>query len=144
MDLNTLREIDKRHAKRIAEYLLKQIEIDDLLKTKLLETEKTLQQCVEYVKSQAAKQAEDNMAWISDDEVYGWVVDFYLDDSIEVKATSSTPEKKTNESYAQYAKRVQEHVHTPKDTPVEKKPTKKSATEEIQKKLYGEMDLFSL
>ena len=135
MDLKTLREIDKRHAKRIAEYLLKQIEIDDLLKTKLLETEKTLQQCVDYVKSQAAKQAEDNMAWISDDEVYGWVVDFYLDDNIKVENEIKAPATKPKETT----------TAEKKSQVIEKKPEyKKTTKEEIQKKLYGEIDLFSL
>lgn len=143
MDLELLKKIEKQQAKRIANFLLDRIKDDDLLKNKLLETDKTLEGCISYVRNQAQKQAEDNMAWIADDEVYGWVIDFYLDDNIkETKVPKNSSEAKdiNNSKTEKVIKPVKQEK--PKVEVASK--TKHSKEDEIKQKLYGEMDLFSL
>lgn len=93
MTIEQLKKQDKNYAKAIANYLIKRIETDQCLKEKIESTNKTLKGCVEYCKSEARKQAEDNCAMIPDDEVYEWVVHYFLEDSLneeDYKVTSST------------------------------------------------------
>lgn len=93
MTIEQLKKQDKNYAKAIANYLIKRIETDQCLKEKIESTNKTLKGCVEYCKSEARKQAEDNCAVIPDDEVYEWVVHYFLEDSLneeDYKVASST------------------------------------------------------
>ena len=57
MNLESLKKLDKKYAQVIANYLLERIETDECLRAKLEETNKTLKGCVDYVKSEAKKQA---------------------------------------------------------------------------------------
>lgn len=145
MDLETLKKIESKQIRIIGDFLIKRMQDDELLKTKLLETNKTLEGCLNYVKSQASKQAENNMAWIADDVVFGWVLDFYLDDSIEEKkipknSTEAISKNKTN--IEKVSKPVTQEKPKPEST--EPKPVKISKADQIKQKLYGEMDLFSI
>lgn len=83
MNLEQLKNLDKKYAQVIADYLLKRIETDECLNNKLLETNKTLKGCIAYVKSEARKQAEDSVAVLTDDEVFELVVHYYLEDSLD-------------------------------------------------------------
>lgn len=92
MTIEQLKQQDKRHAQKIAEYLLERIETDQPLKEKLETTNKTLKGCVAYCKQEARKQAEDNVAMITDEEVYEWVVHYFLEDSLDCEP-KATPKK---------------------------------------------------
>lgn len=97
MNLETLRNIvDKKYAQAIANYLLNRIETDECLKTKLEETNKTLKGCISYVKSEAKKQAEDNVAIIEDSQVYEWSVHYFLEDSLDFEPKEKANKKKND------------------------------------------------
>lgn len=82
MNIEQLKKQDKKHAQRIADYLLERIESDLPLREKLESTTKTLKGCVDYCKQQARKQAEDNCVMVTDEEVFEWCVHYFLEDSI--------------------------------------------------------------
>ena len=103
MNIEQLKKQDKKHAQRIADYLLERIETDLPLREKLESTTKTLKGCVDYCKDQARKHAEDGCAIITDDEVFEWCVHYFLEDSIkegEKNSTVSTNKTKDKESVA--------------------------------------------
>ena len=57
---------------------------------------KSLDKCIQYIKSQAKKQAKSGCAAIEDAVVYGWAVHYYQEDNIEVenvKAKVVTPKE---------------------------------------------------
>lgn len=91
MNLESLKNLDKKYAQAIANYLLGRIETDECLKDKLEETNKTLKGCVDYAKSEAKKQAEDGVAMIEDSQVYEWCVHYFLEDSLDFE-----PKEKEN------------------------------------------------
>ena len=112
MNLEDLRKLDKKYAQAIADYLLKRIESDECLKEKLETTTKTLKGCLAYVKSEAKKQAEDNVAVIMDSEVYEWAVHYFLEDSL-----NNEPKKETkveSKPKKEEAPKVEEPVQTEK------------------------------
>ena len=130
MDLQNLKKLDKKYAQVIADYLLQQIEDDKQLKEKLLTTDKTLQGCINYVKKEAKKQAEDGVAVILDAEVFGWAINYFIEDEVneENKPIEYNPEKyKSPQKYEE-------------NKNAEKKPKKK----EVEKKLYDQLSLFDL
>ena len=96
MNLESLKNLDKKYAQAIASYLLGRIETDECLRAKLEETNKTLKGCVDYVKSEAKKQAEDGVAMIEDNQVYDWCVHYFLEDNLdfEPKAKENKEDKK--------------------------------------------------
>lgn len=94
MKLEELKKQDKAYAKAIAGYLLNRMETDEPLRTKFLETQKTLVGCVEFIKTEAKKQAENNIAIIEDSQVYEWAVHYFLEDSINNESKAETKEKK--------------------------------------------------
>lgn len=148
MDLEALKKLDKKYAQAIANYLLNRIETDECLNNKLLETNKTLKGCVEYIKSEAKKQAEDNVAIIEDQQVYEWSVHYFLEDSLdcEPKAKPSKKKNKNDDEEEEETEKVvtlfgEEEVvkEKKKSTPKETK-TKK----DIEKKLVEQISLFDL
>ena len=51
-----------------------------------------MQGCINYVKKEAQKQAEDGVAVILDAEVFGWAIHYFLEDEVneEFKPTEYT------------------------------------------------------
>lgn len=143
MNLETLKQLDKKYAIAIADYLLKRIEEDQFLKEKLETTEKTLKGCVEYCKQEARKQAEDNVAIIKDDEVYEWCVHYFLEDSLncETKAQEkkTSSENKIEKKETNQPKEVADKENQSKEVAEENKKKKN-----IKNKLFDQLSLFDL
>lgn len=142
MDFEKLREIEKGQAKRIADYLLTRIETDQCLKEKLEETNKTLKGCIEYVKSEARKQAENGMAWVSDEEVWEWVVHYYLEDSLDFEPKAAAPKKEKEPKTKKVETLFGEEeivIEKKKATPKVEKPKK-----DIKEELENQLTLFDL
>lgn len=133
MDLQNLKKLDKKYAQVIADYLLQKIEDDKQLEEKLLTTDKTLQGCINYVKKEAQKQAEDGIAVILDAEVFGWAIHYFIEDEVneEDKPIEYNPEKNKAPQKDEEVKKIE----NPK-----KQPKKK----EVEKKLYDQLSLFDL
>lgn len=62
----------------------------EVLTEKINSGTKTLKQCVAYVTKCAKKQAVGGCAMVSDQEVFGWAIHFFEEDSI--KGENITPE----------------------------------------------------
>ena len=138
MNLEALKKIDKKYAQAIANYLLNRIETDECLKAKLEETNKTLKGCVEFVKKEAKKQAEDNVAIIEDQQVYEWAVHYFLEDSLDFEPKEKTIKKKNKNDDKEEEETEKDETLFCKDEP--QKYTKKS----IEKKLVDQISLFDL
>lgn len=93
MTLEQLKQQDKKHAQVIANYLIKRCEEDKYLENQILTTNKTLVGCIEYCKSQAKKQAENNVAMILDSEVFNWCVHYFLEDKLNSENKAKKAEK---------------------------------------------------
>lgn len=82
---------------------------------------KSLDKCIQYIKSQAQKQAKQGFAAIEDDVVYGWAVHYYQEDDIKVdekvKAKVVTPkaEKPKEAAKIQEIKPIKALVKSKKD-----------------------------
>ena len=139
MNLESLRNLDKKYAQAIANYLLGRIETDECLKAKLEETNKTLKGCVDYIKSEAKKQAEDGVAMIEDSQVYEWCVHYFLEDSLDFEAKEKENKKNDNEEKLEDTEKVdtlfgEEEVAKEKKKAKESKP-KKNIKEDFAKQL---------
>ena len=127
MTLEQLKKQDKKYAQVIADYLLKRIETDKCLEEKILTTQKTLIGCIDYCKEQAREQVEDGVAIITDEEVFGWSVHYFLEDTIE----ESLPTIK-----------ISEMIKPSVQSTIEKKETSKK--KEAKKVLAEQLSLFDL
>lgn len=132
MTIEQLKKQDKNYAIAIANYLIKRIETDQCLKEKIESTNKTLKGCVNYCKSEARKQAEDNCAMITDDEVYEWVVHYFLEDSLneedyETDSSNPTTTKENLKAIEEYNKRNS----TKEKKNIKKKDAKKVLVEQL-------------
>ena len=58
---------------KIIEYLLTRTDMND----KYLNEEKNLKQMVEFIKSNAKKHAQNGIAMIEDETVYGWAIHYF-------------------------------------------------------------------
>lgn len=88
------KKYDKTYINKIAEYLLKRIETDNYLLEKMQSTEKNLGGCLAFIKEEAKKQAEDNVAVIADEDVYQWASHYFLEDEIKTVGTIKEEEPK--------------------------------------------------
>lgn len=81
----------------IARYLFNFANEDEHFKQKLLETDKTLDGCISYIKSEAKKTAVNGCAMVEDDVVYQQARHYFLEDSInnEVKSQPKATPKLT-------------------------------------------------
>lgn len=66
-------EVKDKALLKVIEYLVSREDMNE----KYLNEEKSLKQMVEYIKSEAKKQAVNGMAMIEDDEVYGWAIHYF-------------------------------------------------------------------
>lgn len=141
MNLETLRNLEKKYAQAIAGYLLDRIETDECLKAKLEETNKTLKGCVEYIKKEARKEAEDNVAVIEDSQVYEWAVHYFLEDSLDCEPKAKSSKNKNNDEDVEENEEVEDEVvkEKKKSTPKVSKPKK-----DIKEKLDEQLSVFDL
>lgn len=75
----------------IARYLFNFANEDEHFKQKLLETDKTLEGCINYVKSEAKKVAVNSCAVVEDNVVYQQARHYFLEDSINNEVKASQP-----------------------------------------------------
>ena len=95
-----MREI-KSAQERIKEYLDERARQDELFAKSYAKSNKNIDECYEYIVSEARKQCKDSDSiCISDDVVYGWAVHYYDEDDINVghKKTRSTESKKMSDA----------------------------------------------
>lgn len=71
-------EIEDKALLKIIEHLLSREDMNE----KYLNEEKSIKQMVSYIKSEAYKQAKNNMAFVDDEVVFGWAI-HYWDESNE-------------------------------------------------------------
>lgn len=85
---------------------------------------KSLQDVVKYVFAEARKQAVNNCAMIADDEVYGWIIHYLEEESLE-----GTLFNKDGSKYEKKVEKKPEETKTTKSVSkkAEKKPEKKQA-----------------
>ncbi len=79
-------EIVDKSLLKIIDYLLSRTDMND----KYLNEEKTLKQMVSFIKKEAKKQAEDGMAMIEDEVVYGWAIHYFDESNENLKLTVTT------------------------------------------------------
>lgn len=102
-------KLDQEYKKRIADYLAERCKTDNCLALACMKDNKSLDGVIAYVKSEARKQAQDGVACIPDEEVFGWAVHYILEDSL-----SSSFEPKPKQIVKEVAKK--EPVVIPRPT----------------------------
>lgn len=65
----------------IKAYLDKMAEQDEAFKARYELKDKSLDKCINYIASQARKQAKGGGAYVEDAVVYGWAVHYYQEDN---------------------------------------------------------------
>ena len=141
MNLESLKKLDKKYAQVIANYLLERIETDECLRAKLEETNKTLKGCVDYVKSEAKKQAEDGVAMIEDNQVYDWCVHYFLEDNLDFEPKAKENKEDNKEKIEEETEKVdtlfgeEEVAKEKKKVNVKAAKSKKDIKEDFAKQL---------
>lgn len=111
---------------KVKEYL--EQNVSDLLAEKINSGKKTLQGCWNYIVSEAKKKAVSGCACIEDQEVFGWAVHYFEEDSIAECKTAPAAKTVTTKAETKAEKKP-----TPKPTPkpAPKAPEKKQAQDQI-------------
>ena len=141
MNLESLKKLDKKYAQVIANYLLERIETDECLRAKLEETNKTLKGCVDYVKSEAKKQAEDGVAMVEDNQVYDWCVHYFLEDNLDFERKAKENKEDNKEKIEEETEKVdtlfgeEEVAKEKKKVNVKAAKSKKDIKEDFAKQL---------
>ena len=144
MNLESLKNLDKKYAQAIANYLLGRIETDECLRTKIEETNKTLKGCVDYVKSEAKKQAEDGVAMIEDNQVYDWCVHYFLEDNLDFEPKAKENKEDNKEKIEEETEKV-DTLFGEEEVAKEKKKTKDSKPKKNVKEDFAkQLSLFDL
>ena len=87
----------KSAKERIKDYLDERASQDELFAKSYAKSNKNIDECYDYIVSEARKQCKDSDSiCISDDVVYGWAVHYYDEDNI--KVGRSTESKESTES----------------------------------------------
>ena len=73
---------------RIKEYLDKKAEIDELFAVTYAKENKSLDECYDFILSEARKQG--NTVCMDDDDVFGLAVHYYDEDNIKVRPTTTS------------------------------------------------------
>lgn len=78
-------EIKDKALLKIVDYLLSRTDMDE----KYLNETKTLKQMVDYIKTEAKKQAKNGIAMIEDEVVYGWAIHYFDEPNEVIKIDSN-------------------------------------------------------
>lgn len=115
---------------RIKVYLERRAKHDTEFAKMYANPQKSLQDCVQYIKECAQKQASNGAAFIDDDEVYGWAVHYYNEPDVAPKNNVKATMGATSEKPA------------PKKKSVTKKAAKMEQSEEVsaEDELLNELD----
>ena len=98
---------------KIVDYLLSREDMND----KYLNEEKSLKQMVEFIKGQAQKKANNGMAMIEDEVVYGWAIHYFDESNDQLKIKENTIKKiKSVEKVEQPKKIVSDATQKKKKT----------------------------
>lgn len=95
--IDVTEEAKKAYRKAIILFLRERIKTDELIAEGCKKENKSLDKCIDYIISQAKKQAENNVAFVPDEEVYGWVVHYLTEDMESDNAPQYEPAKKEAE-----------------------------------------------
>ena len=133
MTLEQLKQQDKKHAQKIADYLVNRCEEDKFLEEKILSSNKTLKGCIDYCKNEARNQAEDGCAMVEDQEVYDWAVHYFLEDSLdfEPKEPKETPKKEPKKVNTLFGEQEVEEKPKKAETPKIKKEVKSEFAQQL-------------
>lgn len=124
--VDVMAEAKQAYRKAIIKYLQERCKTDTYLAEACKKENKTLDGLVSYIVSEARKQAENNVACIPDEEVYGWAVHYILEDSLNCESGKNSEEKPAEKS-----------VESPeKEKPVSVKKSKKTIADECQLNLF--------
>ncbi|MBE6344669.1 MAG: hypothetical protein E7063_03110 [Spirochaetaceae bacterium] len=126
--IDVTEEAKKAYRKAIILFLRERIKTDELIAEGCKKENKTLDKCVEHIISQAKKQAENNVAFVPDEEVYGWVVHYLTEDMESDNAPKYDPKKKEAEPDDKLTKLIKKHNEKLKGMA----PTKKTIIDELQ------------
>lgn len=110
----------------IIDYLVSRKDMND----KYLNEEKSLQQMIDFIMSEAKKKAKDNRAIVKDEVVFGWAIHYWDEpnDKLEINKVAKAPTKSS--------KKVA--------TEEPKKPTTKPKTKDKNWQPEGQLTLFDL
>lgn len=86
-------EVKDKAVLKIVEYLLSREDMNN----KYLNEEKSLEQMISFIKSEAEKQAKDGMAMIEDEVVYGWAIHYWDETNDNLKIDNEKPSKPVQE-----------------------------------------------
>lgn len=92
------KQVKDTATERIKTYLERRAKHDKEFAKMYANPEKSLKDCVQYIKECAQKQASNGAAFIDDDEVYGWAIHYYNEPDVapknNVTATMGATEEK--------------------------------------------------
>ena len=97
----------------ILDYLKKKSENDEVFKSKLNNEKKNVEEMMQFIFGKAKAKANENVAIIQDNEVYGWAIHYFDEDNLVVKNN----EYKAKVSSTKKDKPVKEKKNEPKETP---------------------------
>ena len=85
MKQEELKKEYKGFDKIIVDYVNEKIDNDKDFEKDVLKEVKTVTRCVEYVRKNAKKQADNNVACINDSQVYDWINEYFTTDLAEIQ-----------------------------------------------------------
>lgn len=94
---------------KIVDYLLSREDMND----KYLNEEKSLKQMIDFIKGQAQKKANNGMAMIEDEVVYGWAIHYFDESNDQLKIKENTIEKINSVEKVEQPKKIDSDA-TPK------------------------------
>jgi len=105
-------EIKDKALLKIIEYLLSREDMNE----KYLNEEKSLKQMVDFIKGQAQKQANNGMAMIEDEVVYGWAIHYFDEPNEKLELKITTLNNKIVKTKEEAIKKAKEDKNKSKDT----------------------------
>lgn len=155
--------MDLQYKKVIFAYLKNRIAEDEALAEAVKKENKSIYGVLNYIKSEAKKQAQGNVAVIPDEEVFGWAVHYILEDELDYekgdknenrkvvqaneKSGSKNIEPDQDNDGEELEKKSQKDKPVKKDTKSNNKPfnrteKKPMSIEESLAEFYAESELF--
>ena len=101
----------KSAKERIKDYLDERARQDELFAKSYAKSNKNIDECYEYIVSEARKQCKDSDSiCISDDVVFGWAVHYYDEDNINVGRSSESKESTESKEMSDADKEIVEEA----------------------------------
>ena len=119
---------DNKTLKVIADHLIEHCVIEPEFKNKIMNDKKSLEECMQYIMSEAKKQSINGSAMIDNETVFGWAIHYFDEEELQFEKVQARVDKSTKSNIEDTEEDEEDLEAKPKNSKSKEKKSKEKTT----------------